>query len=142
MSHPDRLHKTWHAADRAGATASLLCAAHCAALPFVLALLPLLGLGFLAGHAFERGFVLFAATLAGVALVRGYRSHRRRAPLMVAIPGLVLLVAGVCIDLDEAVLAHTLMVTAGGTLVACAHLVNLRFSRAGCRARTAAACLH
>jgi hypothetical protein len=27
--------------DRAGATASLLCAVHCALLPFVLALLPL-----------------------------------------------------------------------------------------------------
>src|SRR5690348_9850344 len=29
--------------DRVGATASLLCAVHCALLPFVLALLPLIG---------------------------------------------------------------------------------------------------
>lgn len=142
MSHTHHSHKAWHAADRAGATASLLCAVHCAALPFVLALLPLLGLGFLAGHAFERGFVLFAATLAGVALLRGYRSHRRVLPLAMAMPGLVLLVAGVCIDLNAAVLAHTVMVTAGGTLVAVAHLFNLRFSRAEQGVKAAAPCLH
>ena len=35
----------WHVADRVGATASFLCAIHCALLPFVLTLLPLLGLG-------------------------------------------------------------------------------------------------
>ncbi|MEO7072934.1 MAG: MerC domain-containing protein, partial [Rhodanobacter sp.] len=58
----------WHAADRVGATASFLCAVHCAALPFVLALLPFVGLGFLADHRFERGFVLFACVLGGIAL--------------------------------------------------------------------------
>lgn len=120
----------WHAADRVGAAASLLCAVHCAALPFVLTLLPLLGLDFLAGHAFERGFVLFAGTLASVALVVGYRRHRRRLPLLLALPGLLLLVAGISVDLDTAVIAHSVMVTAGGTLLACAHLVNLRISRA------------
>ncbi len=119
----------WHVADRVGATASLLCAVHCAALPFVLAALPLLGLSFLAGHTFERVFVLCAASLAAVALVAGYRRHRRRAALALAIPGLALLVIGVCIDLDKALTAHAIMVTIGGTLLACAHLVNLRCSR-------------
>lgn len=122
-------HRWWHIADRVGAAASLLCAVHCAVLPFVLALLPLLGLGFLEGHTFERVFVLCAATLASVALVVGYRRHHRRGPLLLALPGLCLLVAGVCVDLDTALVAHAVMVTIGGTLLACAHLVNLRFSR-------------
>lgn len=125
---PSSSRRWWHAADRVGATASLLCAVHCAALPFVLALLPLLGLGFLAGHAFERGFVLGAATLAGIVLVRGWRRHRRSMPLMLSIPGLLLLVAGVCVDLDTAVTAHTIMVISGGLLVSAAHLFNLRLS--------------
>ncbi|HET6587409.1 MAG TPA: MerC domain-containing protein [Oleiagrimonas sp.] len=129
MSGKTTPHRWWHLADRVGATASFLCAVHCAVLPFVLALLPLLGLGFLAGHVFERVFVLCAATLAGVVLMAGYRRHLRRAPLMLAVPGLVLLVAGVCVDLDKDLLAHAVMVTTGGTLLACAHLVNLRFSR-------------
>ena len=36
--------------DRLGATASFLCAVHCAALPLVIATLPAIGLGFLANH--------------------------------------------------------------------------------------------
>src|SRR5690348_9027020 len=59
------------AADRVGATASFLCAVHCALLPFVIALLPLIGLGFLADHRFERVFVACAAALAS-------RSEERR----------------------------------------------------------------
>lgn len=135
-------HRGWRLADRIGATASLLCAVHCAVLPFVLALLPLLGLGFLAGHAFERGFVLFAATLASVALVHGYRRHRRRLPLLLAVPGLILLVAGICVDLDTAITLHTLMVTSGGTLVACAHLVNLRLTHVATNGCASAFCPH
>lgn len=119
----------WHIADRVGATASLLCAVHCAVLPFVLALLPLLGLEFLAGHAFEQGFVLFASILASVALLRGHRRHRRRLPLGLALPGVVLLVTGVCVDIGTDAAAHTVMVVVGGTLVACAHLANLCHSR-------------
>lgn len=128
----------WHVADRIGATASLLCAVHCAALPFVLALLPLVGLGFLAGHVFERVFVLCAATLAAIVLVRGYRHHRTRWPLALALPGIALLVAGVCVDIDVALVLHTVMVVAGGTLVATGHLLNLRLSRA----RRGARCTH
>ena len=64
-------------ADRFGMAASFLCAVHCALLPFVLALLPVIGLGFLADHRFERGFVLFAASLAAIVLVTGFRRHHR-----------------------------------------------------------------
>lgn len=119
----------WHVADRLGAVASFLCAVHCALLPFVIALLPLLGLEFLADHAFERGFVLFAATLATTTLVTGHRKHRRRLPLMLAVPGLLLLVLGVTVvDLDTQTTLHSVMVTCGGLLVASAHMVNLRLT--------------
>ena len=119
----------WHLADRVGATASFLCAIHCALLPFVLTLLPLLGLGFLAGHRFERGFVMFAATLALFALVGGYRRHRRPLPLMLAMPGLLLLLLGVTWAADVSVVLHSTMVTCGGLLLASAHFVNLSIDR-------------
>lgn len=131
MPVPSRSRHWWHLADRVGATASVLCAVHCAALPFVLALLPLLGLGFLAGHVFERVFVACAAALAMVVLVVGYRHHHRLLPLVLAGPALALLLAGVCVDLDADVLVHTVLVTMGGSLLAVAHLLNLRFSRRG-----------
>lgn len=119
----------WHLADRVGATASFLCAIHCALLPFVLTVLPLLGLGFLAGHRFERGFVMFAATLALFALVGGYRRHRRPLPLLLATPGLALLLLGVTWAINYPILVHSVMVTCGGLLLASAHFVNLYIDR-------------
>lgn len=119
----------WHVADRVGATASFLCAVHCALLPFVLALLPFVGLGFLADHRFERGFVLFACVLAAIALGRGYRRHRARRPLLLAAAGIALLLLGVTF-IDGAELAvHSVLVTCGGLLLAAAHFVNLRNDR-------------
>jgi hypothetical protein len=120
----------WRLADRLGALASFLCAIHCALLPFVLALLPLLGLGFLASHGFERGFVLFACVLALSSLVGGYRRHRRPLPLRLALTGLVLLLMGVTFAENYSIVLHSTMVTCGGLLVASAHFTNLRMDRA------------
>lgn len=117
----------WNLIDRIGAIASFLCAIHCAALPFVFAILPLIGLSFLADHAFERGFVLFASALALVALVNGYRRHHRSLPLRLALPGLMLLVTGVTFAESYSIIVHSVLVTCGGLLVASAHFVNLRF---------------
>lgn len=116
----------WRVADRVGAVASFLCAIHCALLPFLLASLPFFGLEFLADHRFERGFVLFACALAMVALIRGFRRHQRPLPLMLAIPGLALLISGVTFAQHDAIVVHSVMVTCGGLLLAGAHFVNLR----------------
>ena len=115
-------------ADRFGATASFLCAVHCALLPFVIAVLPALGLGFLADHAIERGFVVFACTLAITMLTLGFRRHGSRKALALLFPGVALLLVGVLVDFERASTLHAVLVTCGGTLVALAHLVNLRLS--------------
>ena len=121
----------WQMADRVGATASFLCAIHCALLPFVLAALPLLGLEFLADHRFERGFVMFACALALIALIRGFRRHQHPLPLMLAIPGLTLMLLGVTWGDSLSPILHSALVTSGGLLLASAHFVNLRRSRRG-----------
>jgi hypothetical protein len=121
--------RRWQLADRIGATASFLCAIHCALLPFVLALLPFVGLEFLADHRFERGFVLFACALALFALVRGFRRHQTRLPLLLAAPGLLLLLLGVTYAEGYSIPLHSVLVTCGGLLVAAAHFVNLRTDR-------------
>jgi hypothetical protein len=111
--------------DRVGAAASMLCAVHCALLPFVLALLPLIGLEFLAGHAFERIFVACAAALACASLLSAYRHHRRPHALFLMVPGIGLLVLGIAVNLDLHIVVHTVCVVTGGVLVAGAHVVNL-----------------
>lgn len=123
-------------ADRFGATASLLCAVHCAALPFVIVMLPALGLGFLADHEIERGFIVFACLLASTTLLLGLRRHGDRRALALLIPGVVLLFAGALVDFERAASVHALLVSGGGALVALAHLANLRLGHvhdADCR---------
>lgn len=118
------------AADRVGATASLLCAVHCAALPFLFAVLPVLGLGFLASHGFERGFIACASVLAVAMAVRGYRHHREARVFALLVPGLAMLwLGGFGFDFDTGLLWHSVFVVAGGTCVALAHLCNLHLSR-------------
>ncbi len=119
----------WHLADRVGTAASFLCAIHCAALPFVLALLPVLGLSFLADHRFERGFVLFASLLALTSLIGGFRRHHQPVALMLAIPGLLLLLLGVTFAENYSIALHSVLVTCGGLMVAAAHFINLKTDR-------------
>ena len=123
---PNPFHERF--ADRFGATVSFLCALHCAALPLVIAALPALGLGFLADHAFERVFIAFASMLALASLAIGFRRHRRLRAILLLVPGVALLLAGVVIDMDGRPLLHAMLVSLGGTLVALAHLMNLRLA--------------
>src|ERR1043165_1712025 len=103
-------------ADRVGATASFLCAVHCAALPFVFALLPAIGLGFLANHSFERWFIAFATTLALTMLIRGYRRHRAANALGLLLPSLVLLwLGGYVFDFESSAALHATLVALGGS---------------------------
>ena len=113
-----------------GMSGAALCAIHCALLPVALVLLPVLGLGFLSSPGFEIGFVLFATTLAIASLWHGYRHHRAYHAFLWLVPGLVLLWCGVFMPaLHEPVVAHAITMSLGGSLVALAHLANMRLSR-------------
>lgn len=127
---PETPRPTWllRVADRIGATASFVCAVHCALLPMVIAALPAIGLGVLANHAFERAFIAFAAVLAVVSLVTGFRRHRRFRAFWFLLPGVALMLAGLAIDFDARPSLHAVLVSVGGTLVALSHLANLRLS--------------
>lgn len=116
--------------DRLGATGSMLCAVHCAALPLVLAIAPAIGAGF-ASPVFEVGFIAFASVLGLTSLVLGYRRHRVGRALLFLVPGIALLWAAVLIDtLHANVIAHAVAMACGGTLVATAHVLNLRLAHA------------
>lgn len=134
-----------HLADRFGATASFVCALHCAALPLLLAVLPALGLGFLANHSFERGFIAFASVLALASLAFGFRRHRRFRAFWFLVPGVVLLIAGIVIDIDGRPLVHALLVSLGGmrsavlAMIDCTSTTNASVLVPGAAARTRSA---
>lgn len=112
--------------DRFGASASLLCALHCALLPVGLALIPALTGSLLAERGFELGFVVFATGLAVLTIALSWPRHHLLSALWFLVPGVLLLWLGTFTDLHEVEPLHTIMVTVGGTLVGVGHLVNLR----------------
>jgi hypothetical protein len=115
-------------ADRFGASASFLCAVHCAVLPLIIAVLPAIGLGILADHRFERGFIVFASVLALTTFWIGFRRHRRFRAFWFLAPGIALLLAGIAVDFEQSATLHAILVSIGGTLVATAHLTNIRLA--------------
>jgi hypothetical protein len=109
--------------DRIGITATSLCALHCILLPVLLPALPLLGLSFLADHAWEHVFLLITAILGTVALFSGFKKyHRRLYPFY-------LLFLGVGIywikhDFSEAIQPYFIII--GASLIVAAHIINLK----------------
>lgn len=77
--------------DSAGLLASIGCAIHCAAMPFVIGYLPALGLSFLADEAFHKwmAFACFAIALA--AFVPGFRRHGHWTPIVIGAVGLAMI---------------------------------------------------
>lgn len=119
-----------HWVDSLGSVGATLCAVHCALLPVALALLPVVGLGILASARFEIGFVIFATALAVTSLWHGYLRHRAYHAMVFLAPGLALLWTGLLVPVvHESNVAHAVAMSIGGTLVAVAHLLNLRLSQ-------------
>ena len=124
--------KNWtftRTADKVGSVGALVCAAHCALLPLVIAALPALGISVLASNSLEWGFVTFATILALTSLWQGYRIHRVYRALAFLLPGLLAVWSGVLIpDLHHSVVPHAVVMSVGGTLIAVAHIINLRLT--------------
>jgi len=116
--------------DRIGITATSLCALHCILLPVLLPALPLLGLSFLADHAWEHVFLLITAVLGSAALFSGFKKYHRR------IYPFYLLFLGVGIywikhDFAESIQPYFILL--GASLIVAAHIINLKLCNS-CRA--------
>lgn len=130
--------KAQGALDTAGATASVLCAIHCAAMPLVITLLPLIGLGFLADDRTE--WLLFGlSALLGLSSLCGsyFREHRSHRALVVLAVGLSLLALGHIVEDRIYGTGGVALVVLGGLTVAAAHAVNHALCRSCHRCRAA-----
>ncbi|PZT27909.1 hypothetical protein A7X93_02850 [Stenotrophomonas maltophilia] len=141
----------WHPRfDLAGAGLSLACAAHCIALPLLLAFVPAAMMALRSfqhpGHAlmttlllmsrWEWAFALLASLLALASTAAGLRGHRHWLPMRLALAGAgLLLSASLYPPLKESLLWHGMATACGGGLLAMAHLCNRRALRACPRAR-------
>jgi hypothetical protein len=112
--------------DRLGAAASLACAAHCAAMPLLIGLLPLVGLSFLADKQTEVMLIGLSIGIGISSLIPSYaRKHRQWRPLLLFAFGAVLIFAVKLFAEDGSRLETPAMVL-GASLIACAHVINRR----------------
>ena len=113
--------------DWMGIVASVGCAIHCAAMPFVIAYLPAVGLSFLADEAFHKWMALVCFLIAIVAFIPGIRKHGNWTPISVGAIGLALItfaafgLAGeCCVSCSAATTAVTELSDTTATDIACA----------------------
>lgn len=74
--------------DMLGVTASIACAIHCAAMPFVISFLPAIGLSFLAEEAFHKWMAGACFLIGLAAFIPGWKRHKRLLPAGIAAAGL------------------------------------------------------
>lgn len=116
--------------DKAGVTASWVCAVHCLAPPFLVGVLPFLGLNFLLSEATERVLIGVSILLAALSLLPAYfREHRKLRSIFLAAAGIGLIVLTHFL-FEENLPAKIMFLIAGAILISAAHLVNRRLCRA------------
>lgn len=108
--------------DKIGFYTSILCAIHCATLPFLLSLAPLAGLHFLASPWTEIAVLCLSLLLALFSLLKGYyKYHRRKMALVVVIMGFLLIGTG---HFGEGEWHEIIFSALGACFIAVAHLLN------------------
>ncbi|GAB4456491.1 MAG: hypothetical protein OHK0029_14550 [Armatimonadaceae bacterium] len=110
--------------DAFGAAASFLCAMHCALMPLVITLLPLVGLQFLAEGWVEWVLIGTAAVIGITSLCLGFREHRSRRALAVLAAGISLVVLGRVSEQYEWGEWGVPVLVLGGITIAGSHLLN------------------
>jgi hypothetical protein len=110
--------------DGMGISASFFCAIHCALIPIVAGVLPLVGLSFLGNHAIEDTVMVSAFIIASLSLVPSYfRVHQKMLALVLFAVGFALIILGHAITQEWMAVP---MAVSGGLGVAIAHWINHR----------------
>ncbi len=115
--------------DKAGVAASWVCAVHCLALPFLVGVLPLVGLSFLLEEATERVFIGISVIIAVLGLLPAYfREHGKLRSIFLAAAGIGLITLTHFL-FEENLTAKIVFLIAGAGLISAAHLLNRRLCR-------------
>lgn len=112
--------------DTLGACLSLACAVHCVLLPFVLTVLPLLGLTLFGDHRFEIFMIIGAVSIATFNLCWGSRVHGNQR-IFWFIPASLLFFGGGVALLEDP--RHGFLLACGGVLLATGHILNRKLCK-------------
>lgn len=127
--------------DKIGLAASLICAVHCAFLPLIIGILPLIGMGFMAHGLFDWVMVGIAAIVGLVSIMKGHQTHKKHTPACFFIPGIFIILISLFVashfgechtcaghDHDEFPF-HSIMMAIGGVLIAVSHFINMKLCK-------------
>jgi hypothetical protein len=109
--------------DSLGASVSIACAIQCTLFPLLISVLPLVGLGFLAGDGVEKVFLATSIILAVGSFSWGFRHHKNLYIFLFLIGGLLLIFTGRA-WVDEN--SEISFVVSGALVLAAGHFLNRR----------------
>ena len=112
--------------DRLAIFLSALCVVQCLFLPVIVTFLPFLDMWWLSDAVLHPTLLFFVVPLTFYALVPARKKHGSNLPLKLAMPGLMMLFAG--IFMHQTTLEKVLTVI-GALLLAAAHINNIILSR-------------
>jgi len=117
-------------ADQLGVIASVLCLIHCILTPVVLSLSAVWVHYLPAEERFHRVFAALVAAIGCIAIIRGYRKHRRLPVFGLMVGGLGLIFAGAYLGnrLPSHAAEMAVTMTGSGLMIA-AHLINHTFCK-------------
>lgn len=110
--------------DQAAIGTSVLCLAHCLAVPLAVAFFPAIARIADIPEWFHLVLVLIAMPISGWAMVGGFRRHGALMPVVWAVTGLLLMVLGV--SGGWSVFAETGITVVGSLVLTIAHVLNWR----------------
>lgn len=110
--------------DRCGMIAAAICITHCALVPLLVLAAPVLGAYAPDTEWLHMPLVLFAVVLGAYAMTVGSARHRQKAPVALAIFGMILLLASLAEDQLGEVAEY--FATVGAFSMAIAHVKNMR----------------
>jgi hypothetical protein len=117
--------------DAIAVSLSGLCLVHCLVLPLALTLFPIFGSTFVDDALFHAVLYVVVLPTSGIALALGYRHHHDRS--LITVGGLGLMILGVAAVAGHELFGHEgerWVTSLGGLVLAAAHAINYRHSRA------------
>jgi hypothetical protein len=119
--------------DRAAICVSAVCLAQCLLLPGLVAVSPLISLGFLDEELFHLSLLAVILPVSLIAFYLGFRIHRNSSMLIPGLAGLGIVVMAVALGHDVlGTLGTALLTSFGGMLLMIGHWLNLRRRREAC----------
>ena len=132
-THAHTASRTSQLLGRLGLSASTICAIHCMAMPFLLGVLPTLGLGFLASGWFELAMIGISVVLGAITLGTSYRLHQKINPIVLLTSWVVVLLFNFFGHESHSELAETLhpyIAGFGAMMIATSYYINNRLCKA------------